>query len=210
MKRTLLAITAISALVTAAPAAAQYRNQTGLDTSFDARIGQLQTRLDAGVREGTIDRREAWRLRQQLRDLSRLEDRYGYNGFTRAERDDLQMRIRTVRGDIRLADNGGYDRYERYGEWRDYDRYDGRGGPLEEVVCERRSGVGGLIDSVTGRQNCYVVGDRVGSGLYDVPTSYRDRYRDGRGVYYRSDGRNVYEIDARTNTVIEIHRLPRD
>jgi len=211
MRKTLLAISAVTALCAAAPAAAQYgnrygSNQYGLDTSFDVRIGQLQSRLDAGVRAGTIDRREAWPLRQRLRELARLEDRYSLNGFTRWERDDLQARLRSVRGEIRLADNGGYDRNERYGEWSEYDRYDGRGGPYEEVVCERRGGVGGLIDTLTRRENCFVVGDRVTTGgLYAVPMDYRDRYRDGRGVYYRSDGRNVYEIDARTNTVVQIH-----
>jgi len=213
MRKTLFLISAVSALCAAAPAAAQWSNQYGLDTSFDARIGQLQTRLDAGVRAGSVDRRQAWRLSQQLRDLARLEDRYSMNGFTRFEREDLQQRIRSFRAGLRVADGGSYDRYERYGSWSDYDRYDGRyqgrGGPYEEVVCERRSGLGGVLDSLTGRENCYAIGDRVGSGLYAVPSDYSDRYRDRGGVYYRSDGRNVYEIDARTNTVIQIHRMPR-
>lgn len=210
MRKTLFLISAVSALCVAAPAAAQWANQYGLDTSFDARIGQLQTRLDAGVRAGSVDRRQAWRLSQQLRDLARLEDRYSMNGFTRFEREDLQQRIRSFRSELRVADRGSYDRYERYGSWNDYDRYDGfnqgRGGPYEEVVCERRSGLGGVLDSLTGRENCYAIGDRVGSGLYAVPSDYGDRYRDRGGVYYRSDGRNVYEIDARTNTVIQVHR----
>ena len=76
MKRTFFLLTAVSALCAAAPAAAQYRNQYGLDTSFDARIGQLQARLDAGIRAGTIDRREAWRLRRDSPMLRRLERRY--------------------------------------------------------------------------------------------------------------------------------------
>jgi hypothetical protein len=29
-------------------------------------------------------------------------------------------------------------------------------------------------------------------------------YRDGNGVYYRSDGRNIYQIDARTNVVTRV------
>jgi hypothetical protein len=222
MKKTLFLLSAVSALCAAAPAAAQRYGQQygqqygqyGLDNSFDVRIGQLRTRLDAGIRAGTVNRREAWRLRQQLSDLDRLENRYSLGGFTRFERDDLQQRIRSFRAELRLADAGSYDRYERYGAWTDDDRYDGRyqgrGGPYEEVVCERRSGVGGVLDSLTGRENCYVVGDRVGNGLYAVPDDYRDRYRDRAGVYYRSDGRNVYAIDARTNTVIEVNRLPRD
>jgi hypothetical protein len=208
MKRTLLAMTAVAALAAAAPAAGQYRDRTDLDTRFDLRIGQLDNRIDAGIRAGTINRREAWRLRQQLRDIDRLEDRYALGGYSRSERMDLQQRLRALRQDVRVADRGAWDRNERYGYWDD--EFRGAGGPYEEVVCERRGGVGGLIDTLTGQQNCYVVGDRVGSGLYAVPYDYRDRYRDRAGVYFRSDGRNVYEIDARPNTVIALHRMRRD
>jgi hypothetical protein len=190
----------------------RYANQYGQDVSFDARIDALSQRLDAGLRAGSITRREAWPLRRQLDDLRRLEARYSLNGFTRFERDDLQQRLRTFRQDLRVADNGSYDRYDRMA-WDDtgYGRtgngYYGTGGPYEDaVVCERRSGVGGFIDAMTGSQNCYTVGDRVGNGLYAVPNDYRSQYRDSGNVYYRSDGRNIYEIDARTNTVIAIHR----
>jgi hypothetical protein len=223
MKKTLLGMTALAALAAAMPAAAQYQgrysSQYGQDVSFDARINALQARLDAGLRAGTITRREAWPLRRQLSDLRQLETRYSYDGFSRFERDDLQARLRAFRQDLRVADNGGYDRYDRMA-WDDngygrtdngYGRTDngyyGTGGPYEDaVVCERRNGVGGFIDALTGSQNCYTVGDRVGNGLYAVPNDYRSQYRDSGSVYYRSDGRNIYEIDARTNTVIAIHR----
>src|SRR5689334_3372777 len=105
MKTILLAMSAVAALA-AAPAAAQYQgrysnqydqgrysSQYGQEVSFDARINGLEARLDAGLRQGTIDRREAWRLRRQLSDLRRLEERYSLNGFTRFERDDLQARL---------------------------------------------------------------------------------------------------------------------
>jgi len=234
MKKTFLAMTALAGLASAMPAAAQYQgrypsqydqgrysSQYGQDVSFDARIDALQTRLDAGLRAGTITRREAWPLRRQLDDLRRLEVRYSQNGFTRFERDDLQQRLRGFRQDLRVADNGGWDRNDRMA-WDDtgygrtdngYGRTDngyyGRGGPYEEVVCERRGGVGGFIDTLTGSQNCYAVGDRVGNGLYAVPYDYQSRYRDGGGVYYRSDGRSIYEIDARTNLVIRAYPMNR-
>ena len=38
---------------------------------------------------------------------------------------------------------------------------------------------------------------------------YRNQYRDGNGVYYRSDGRAIYQIDARTDTVLRIYALNR-
>jgi hypothetical protein len=212
MKTTLLGMAALAALAAAMPAAAaqyqgRYSSQYGQDVSFDARINALQARLDAGLRAGTITRREAWPLRRQLDDLRRLEARYSLGGFSRFERDDLQARLRAFRQDLRVADNGGYDRYDRMA-WDD-NGYSGQGGPYEEVVCERRSGVGGFVDALTGRENCYAVGDRIGSGLYAVPYDYRDRYRDGNGTYYRSDGRTIYQIDARTNTVIRAYPMNR-
>jgi hypothetical protein len=225
MRKSILLFAAVSALGAAAPAAAQYyapqrySGQYGVDNSYDVRIGQLQSRLDAGIQAGTIDPREAWRLRREMTDLAQLEQRYSYNGLTETERFDLQRRIRAVRQDMRVADNGAWDRYERYGyDDRAYGYgpsagagagYYGQGGPYEDtVVCENRGGVGGLVDSMFGR-NCFRVGDRVPSNLYALPSEYRGLYRDGYGTYYRSDGRMIYEIDSRTNTVLSVHPLNR-
>jgi len=228
MRKSIFLFAAVSAFAAAAPAAAQYyapqrySGQVGIDNSYDVRIAQLQSRLDAGVQAGTIDPREAWRLRREMTDLARLEQRYSYNGLTESERYDLQRRLRAVRQDMRVADNGGWDRYERYGyDDRSYygpsagagagyygqgGPYYGQGGPYEEVVCEQRSGVGGLIDNIFG-PNCFRVGDRAPSNLYGVPSQYRGTYRDNSSIYYRSDGRAVYGIDARTNTVVSVNPL---
>ena len=43
--------------------------------------------------------------------------------------------------------------------------------------------------------------------LYSVPSQYRYRFRDGNGVYYRSDGRNIYQIDARSQTVLRVYDI---
>ena len=51
------------------------------------------------------------------------------------------------------------------------------------------------------------VGQRVTTGLYGIPVQYRARFRDGGGVYYRSDGRNIYQIDARTQTVLRVYDI---
>jgi hypothetical protein len=53
------------------------------------------------------------------------------------------------------------------------------------------------------------VGQRATSNLGGVPYQYRDRYRDGGGLYYRSDGRAIYQIDARTNAVVRIYPIDR-
>lgn len=235
MKTFLLAMTTVPAMCAAAPAAAQYGSQypsrypdqsqnsySDRDVAnFDARIDRLQARLDAGVQRGTISSREAWSLRRQVRDLRRLESQYGMDGISPREQADLQQRMRSVREEIRVADGGAYDRYDRsdgYGAYANggYDSrasgngYYGRGGPYEEVdqadVC--RSGVSGFIDNVTGR-GCLRVGQRATADLGGVPYEYRGQYRDGGGVYYRSDGRAIYQIDARTNTVLSIYPMGR-
>lgn len=213
MRKTLCLLTAVSALCMAAPAAAQYRDYRGsygADTSFDVRIDNLRARLDAGLRAGTIDRREGWMLRRQIADLQRLEARYSINGFSYAEREDLNRRLRAARRDIRIADNGSWDRYDRYADDDRWDRYSGRGGPYEEVICERRGGVIGLIEGITGTRDCFTVGQRVTFDLDPVPWRYRDLYRDNRDSYFRSDGRAIYEIDTRTNAVVRVHRIPRN
>jgi hypothetical protein len=279
MKKILLAMTAIGALAVAAPATAQYGSQASVNAGggigITNRIAQLDARLQAGIRSGEIDRREARSLRMQIRQLTRLEAQYSANGLSRDERRDLQQRIRTLREQMRLADNNSWDRNERYGGWdndnwdddgryadrvdrnrdgwddRDYDRdgrwdddvssdgryatridrnrdgwddrdYDrdgrwdedevyGQGGPYEEVACETRGGIGGVLESVLGvGGNCGLrVGQRVSGNLGSVPYEYRNQYRDGNGVYYRSDGRQIYQIDARTQTVVRIYPMNR-
>jgi hypothetical protein len=244
MNKILLSMAALGAIAAAAPAAAQSNWNNGNNgnnwnadsgVGISSRIAQLDARVQAGVRSGEINRSEARDLRAQLRDLTRLEGRYSYNGFTQAERQDLRQRLRSVREQIRLADNGRYDRDNRYGNWEedDYDRYGrgqggysgqggyaGQGGPYEQPYdnyCDtnNRGGIGGLINGILGRDtnnnnNCTLrVGSRVTSGLYAVPSQYRYQFRDGNGVYYRSDGRNIYQIDARTQTVLRVYAMDR-
>ena len=49
------------------------------------------------------------------------------------------------------------------------------------------------------------VGDGVRGNLFAIPYQFRSQFRDRNGVYYRTDGReHVYEIDARTNTIIRV------
>lgn len=79
-------------------------------------------------------------LRRQLVDLEWLEARYSISGFSYAERDKLNWRLPAVRRDMRIADNGGWDRYDRYANDDRWGRYAGRGGPYEDVICERPGG----------------------------------------------------------------------
>lgn len=220
MNKILLSMAAVGAITVAAPAASQSwpNANAGGGMGISNRIAQLDARLQAGIQAGEINRTEGRQLRMQVRQLQRLERQYSYNGLTQSERQDLQQRLRELREDIRMADNGRYDRDNRY-SWDDrYDNndgYSGRGGPYEQpydTYCETgsRGGIGGLIEGVLGRNNdnCGLrVGARASGNLYSVPSQYRYRFRDGNGVYYRSDGRNIYQIDARSQTVLRIYDI---
>jgi len=110
---------------------------------------------------------------------------------------DLNRDGRIDSNEWRIAGDGRYDRDDD----RDDDRYEDR---------DRRGGVGGVLDGLLGRDTLRV-GQRVTASarLGSVPYEYRDQYRDGNGVYYRSDARSIYQIDARTDTVLRIYPLNR-
>lgn len=270
MKKILLSMAALSTLAIAAPAVAQssnsgyqnrndgyqnrddgYRNRDyGYSNgNISARIDRLQARIQAGVQNGTISRQQAFRLREQVRQLSRLERQYSINGLTGRERSTLQQRLNSLRQQIRLADRGGNGRWDaddRYGDfydrnsdgWDDRDfnrdgrwdadsRYDNdrdgwddrdsdRDGRWEDDINDGRyqnnSNNGGIIgqviDSITGGGSLRV-GQRAPDNLYGVPSEYRGQYRDGNGVYYRSDNRAIYQIETRNDTVVRVYPLNR-
>jgi hypothetical protein len=156
-----------------------------------------------------MDARENADLRQRLRSLRqelRMAEggaaggagRYGYDddrsGYGSGRYDDRTGyaggRYDSRSGSDRGYQSGSGDR--GYGNGDNGNGYYGRGGPDEDS----NSGYGSLR-----------VGQRVSGSLYGVPYQLRDRYRDGNGVYYRSDGRAVYRIDARTNTVLAIYGI---
>ena len=216
MKKLFTLMAAASALAAAVPAAAQYdaRANVNAGAGISNRIAQLDARLQAGVQSGAITRQEAQSLRPQLRQLRQLERQYSRDGLSQQERMELQQRLRTVRQQLRVADGGNarYDQYDRNDQYGEYDTGSyGQGAPYQQEVCESRGGLGGVIDNVLGRENCggFQVGQRVSGNLYAVPYEYQNRYRDGNGVYYRSDGRSIYQIDARTNTVVRVYGMNR-
>lgn len=153
-------------------------------------------------------------------------DRYGRRDDRNGEFDRNGNRIGSADVNYGQYNTERYDhsgnRDDRYGE---YDRNGnrigrvegnyGQGGPYEPVdtSCENRGGViGGVIDNVLGRgNNCTSlrVGSRVSGNLGAVPYQYRSQFRDGNGIYYRSDGRAIYQIDARTDTVIRVYSMDR-
>lgn len=274
MKKTLLSMAALSTLAIAAPTVAQnsnsgyqnrydnvqdrndnyqnrnndYRNQDYGYTNghISARIARLQVRIQAGVQSGTINRQEAFRLREQVRQLTRLERQYSVNGLTGRERSVLQQRLNRLRQQIQRADRGGNGRWDaddRYGDfydrnndgWDDRDanrdgrwdvdsRYDrdrdgwddrdtNRDGRWDYNANDGRGAnnggfLGQVIDSITGG-GMLQVGQRAPDNLYGVPTQYRSQYRDGDGIYYRSDNRAIYQIETRGRTVVRVYPLNR-
>ena len=73
----------------------------------------------------------------------------------------------------------------------------------------RTGGVPGLIGSFLGIGSLQV-GQRASANLYAVPYEYRDQFRDTGNVYFRSDGQRIYEIDARTQTVLRVYSREAD
>ncbi len=253
MKTLFATMAAVSALAIAAPAAAQsgygqgyqgnnqqgqYRGGGNADANLSARINQLNMRFQAGVQSGSINRREAMTIRQQLSQLTQLERRYARGGFTGQERSELQRRVNDVRQAIRRADRNNqarwndYDRedgYGRDGRWNDDDRDDRRyGGDRDDgrygndgryqndgrypngayEQPQPRSGLGGLVDTLLGGGGLRV-GQRVSGNLQVLNGRDRDQYRDDDRSYFRTDGRQIYQIDARTQTVVRVYPMNR-
>ncbi|HEX6375622.1 MAG TPA: hypothetical protein VFZ91_07860 [Allosphingosinicella sp.] len=90
---------------------------------------------------------------------------------------------------------------DRDGRWDDGDGY-GRGQVADRGI------VGQILDRVAGNGGLRV-GQRASADLGAVPYAYRSQYRDGASAYYRSDGRQIYQIDARTQTVVRIYAMNR-
>jgi hypothetical protein len=243
MKKIILGVVALPVLALAYPAAAQYPSNyqpqyvsQGSANNLSARIDQLRVRLQAGVQNRSITQREAAPIRDQIRQLNRLERQYGVDGLSNQERADLQQRIRGVRQQLRVADNGAGGRFAQwdvedgyaqggqqgygqgypqpyqqgYGQgYQPYQQGYGQGyqpyqqgygqpaqqGPIANILSQVL-GVGGLQ-----------AGQRVPGNLYAVPYQHQGHYRDGNGVYYRSDGQRIYQIDARTQTVIRVFAM---
>jgi Ni/Co efflux regulator RcnB len=103
MKKILISIAAVSAVAAVAiPAAASAQGY-----NINQRQDQLERRIDRGVRNGDLNRREAMRLKSELRETARLEYRYRADGLTRWERADLDRRFDRISAMIR------YERHDR-------------------------------------------------------------------------------------------------
>lgn len=110
MKKLLLSMTALATLATgvaATPAAAQ---RYGGWQSINSRQDNLNRRIAQGVRNGSLTRAEAQRLRYRFADLNRLEVRYRRDGLTQWERRDLDRRFDALSRSIRWERHDGQNR----------------------------------------------------------------------------------------------------
>ena len=86
------------------------RDQDGGWTNINQRQAQLDARIDAGVRNGSISSQEAGRLRAEFQSIARLEADYREGGLTNAERADLDRRFDALSARIQADgrdDDGG-------------------------------------------------------------------------------------------------------
>ena len=206
----------------AMPLRAQLRELMRLESLY-ARDG-ISGRERADLQHRINSLRQGIRMAERGADgrYGRDDDRYGRDD-DRYDRDE-----RYGRGDVDSRydrNNDGWDDRDgnRDGRWdvdsrydsnrdgyddRDYNR-DGRWDNDQGYQqSDNRGVVGQILDRVTGN-NGLRVGQRASANLGSVPYAYRDQYRDGDNFYYRSDSRNIYQIDARTQTVVRVYSMNR-
>ena len=182
MKKIVLAMSAVSALALAAPAAAHYQPQPQgagqrARLSFETRIERLENRLRAAVQQGAISRDVGWNFSQQLDALDDLHDRYNRDGLNSTEQQDLLQRFRQLRLQIARASRGEHNREDYwYDEEDQYGQYGQYGQPRDWVdrnndgYDDRDYNRDGRIDDNGGGRI-----DRNNDGFDD-----RDHDRDGR------------------------------
>jgi len=173
-------------------------------------------RLERQYGANGLSGQERGDLQQRIQNL-RQQIRYAEGGQGRNSRYgdyDQDDGYYQGQGQGQYSQGGQYDRVDSNRDGyddRDYDR-DGRwdddyqqGGYQQPV---QRGGLGGLIDGIFGAGGLRV-GQRASGNLYGVPSQYRGQFRDGNGSYFRSDGRQIYQIDARTQTVVRVYPMGR-
>jgi hypothetical protein len=116
MKKFLIPAIALTLGSVALPAAAQgWQN-------INARQANLDTRIDQGVRQGTLTRAEAVRLRADFQTIGRIEADYRRDGLSNWERADLDRRFDALSARIRYERADNQDRWDNQwgrGRWRD-------------------------------------------------------------------------------------------
>ncbi len=132
MRKTILMTALIGATLAAAPAVAQpgygygntdrgygYNNGGQYREGARQELWQLSQRVDRGVRQGDLTRREADYFRREIAQLRNLDQRYSYGGYDWRDQRQLDQRIDRLRQQLRF-DRRDDDR--RWDRGRDDDR----------------------------------------------------------------------------------------
>lgn len=101
MRKFILAAVGLGLAVSAVPASAHGWQ------GINERQARIDSRIDQGVRNGSLTRPEALRLRAEFNTVARLERRYRVGGLSLAERRDLDRRFDALSARVR------YDRHDR-------------------------------------------------------------------------------------------------
>lgn len=108
MRKFIVPAVVLAAASVAAPSFAQSYHRPaphavshGAWQSINARQANLDRRIDRGLRNGQLSRREATRLRGEFNGLLRLEANYRRGGLTGWERADLDRRFDRLAANIR-------------------------------------------------------------------------------------------------------------
>lgn len=104
---------AVSALALAAVAGAAAPATAQAWQNINQRQANLERRIEMGVRNGSLSRPEAMRLRAEFRQIERLEQRYRRGGLSLSERRDLDRRFDQLSARIRYERNDRQDRRYR-------------------------------------------------------------------------------------------------
>ena len=106
MKTFKLMIAGLGIAAATVPAVATAQNYGGWQT-VSSRQANLDRRIDMGIRNRSLTRAEATRLRTELRQIVRLEGRYRQGGLSMSERRDLDRRFDALSARVR------YERHDR-------------------------------------------------------------------------------------------------
>ena len=107
MKRILIGVLAASSLAVSLPAAAAPW------MSINQRQDQIYGYIEQGVRQGSLTRAEAYRLRSDFQGIAQLEARYRRSGggLSAWERNDLDRRLNALKMRVR---HERHDHQRRY------------------------------------------------------------------------------------------------
>jgi len=102
MKKLIIALAAVATVSAAAAPAAAAPGPGPAWQSINQRQDRIEQQIERGVRQGHLTRREAAKLREEFKQIARLEARYRVNGLTTWERNDLDRRLARLETQLRF------------------------------------------------------------------------------------------------------------